>query len=163
MANVPEIIEVPNTLKSKVSYGPDGVSPETLEQAEELISNLQSEYLVWVQDDLRRIQARFDEVAALPAEDRLAAMQAVFGVAHDMKGQGGSFGFPLMTNIANNLCRFIETQKRFGPAELEAVRVHIDALRLVMADKITGDGGVKGERLMRGLELVLEKLSKGGG
>ncbi len=160
MANVPEMIDVPNALKSKVSYGPDGVDAATIERAEQIIAGMQDQYLVWVQEDLRKIQAGYDKVRAMPVEDRKDSIRYVFDVAHDMKGQGGSFGFPLMTNVANNLCRFIETRPQFGNAEMDAIRVHIDVLRLIMAEGITGDGGPRGEKLMRGLELVVEKFAK---
>ena len=39
--------------------------------------------------------------------DRKAEAEQVFQIAHDIKGQGGSFGYDLMTLIANELCRLI--------------------------------------------------------
>ena len=159
MVAVAEIIEVPNPLKNKVSYGPDGVDTAMLEKAEALIANLQGDFVVWVQDDLKKLQQSFDAAAALPPAERGHAMQEVFGVLHDMKGQGGSFGYPVITQIANTLCRFMESQSEFGPQEMEAVLVHINALRLVVAERLSGDGGTKGQKLLKGLELVLQKFA----
>jgi len=159
MVAVAEIIEVPNPLKNKVSYGPDGVDTAMLEKAEALIANLQGDFVVWVQDDLKKLQQYFDSAAALTPAERGHAMQEVFGVLHDMKGQGGSFGYPVITQIANTLCRFMESQTEFGPQEMEAVLVHINALRLVVAERLSGDGGTKGQKLLKGLELVLQKFA----
>ena len=159
MVAVAEIIEVPNPLKGKVSYGPDGVDAAMLEKAEAMIANLQGDFVVWVQEDLKKLQMHFDKASAQPPEDRAHAMQEVFGVLHDMKGQGGSFGFPLVTHIANTLCRFMETRTGFGPTEMSAVGLHINALRLVVAERLSGDGGMKGEKLIKGLELVLQKFA----
>ncbi len=159
MVAVAEIIDVPNPLKGKVSYGPDGVDASMLEKAEALIANLQGDFVVWVQEDLKKLQQHYNTAAALPVEERAHAMKEVFGVAHDMKGQGGSFGFPLVTSIANNLCRFMETRTSFGQAETEAILLHISALKLVVAERLSGDGGIKGEKLLKGLELVLQKFA----
>ena len=159
MVAVAEIIEVPNPLKNKVSYGPDGVDASRLEAAEKLIANLQGDFVIWVQDDLKRLQQFFDAANAAPAAERAHAMEQVFGVLHNMKGQGGSFGYPLVTTISNTLCRFMETVQSYGPQEMEAILIHINTLRLIVAERLAGDGGIKGEKLVKGLELVLQKFT----
>jgi hypothetical protein len=159
MVAVAEIIEVPNTLKLKVSYGPDGVDAAMLEKAEALMANFQGDFVVWVQEDLKKLQQHFDAAAALPVEERGHAMKEVFGVLHNMKGQGGSFGFPLITSLANMLCRFMEKATTFGQPEMEAVNVCVNAIRLVVAERLAGDGGTKGEKLIKGIELVIQKFS----
>lgn len=146
-------------MKSKVSYGPDGVDAAMLERAEALIANLQGDFIVWVQEDLKKLQQSFDNASAQPVEERAHAMQEVFGVLHDMKGQGGSFGYPLITHVANTLCRFMEVRSSFGPSEMSAVSLHINALRLIVAERLNGDGGDKGQKLVNGLELVLQKFA----
>jgi len=159
MVAVAEIIEVPNPLKMKVSYGPDGVDAAMLEKAEALIANLQGDFVVWVQEDLKKLQQNFDSANALPVEERAEAMKSVFGVLHDMKGQGGSFGYPLVTTISNTLCRFMESVGTYGPQEMQAILLHINTLRLIVAERLNGDGGTKGEKLVKGLELVLHKFA----
>lgn len=158
MADDHEIIKPPSTLKGKVTYGPDGVNPEVLERAEEVIAGMQGSYLEWVQDDLRKIQ-EFYERAVADEAGRQAHLAEVFRVAHDVKGQGGSFGYPLMTAIANQLCRFLEHLETGGAAELEAVKIHIDALRVVIGSRMQGDGGPIGANILRGLEAVIAKLA----
>ncbi len=154
-----EIIDVPNPLKGKVSYGADGVDAAMLEKAEALIANLQGDFVVWVQEDLKRLQQHFDNAKALPVEDRAHAMKEVFGVLHDMKGQGGSFGFPLVTTITNQLCRFMETRTSFGQAEMDTISLCINTVRLIVAERMSGDGGMKGEKLLKGIELVFQKFA----
>jgi len=160
MVAVAEIIEVPNTLKLKVSYGPDGVDAAMLERAEALIANLQGDFVVWVQEDLRKLQQHFDAAMSQSGDERVHSMKEVFGVLHNMKGQGGSFGFPLITTISNMLCRFMETRATFEQGEMETVLVCINAIRLVVAERLSGDGGTKGEKLIKGLELVIQKFSQ---
>ena len=102
-----EIINPPNTLKSKVREGgPGAVDLATLERAERVIEQMADSYLEWVQEDLVRMDAAYKALAAATG-DRKAEAEQVFQIAHDIKGQGGSFGYDLMTLIANELCRLI--------------------------------------------------------
>ena len=155
-----EIINPPNTLKSKVREGgPGAVDLATLERAENVIAGMADSYLEWVQEDLVRIEAAYKKLAAA-AKPRKEEAEQVFQVAHDIKGQGGSFGYDLMTLIANELCRLIERQDEFGDAEVQAVKVHIDAMKLVIQNRMKGDGGTNGKALVEGIRQVGDKLNK---
>ena len=53
----------------------------------------------------------------------------------------------------------VEHRESFDEAEMNVVRVHIDALRMVIAQHLEGDGGAAGKALVRGLQLVIAKVS----
>ena len=160
MAKEPVIIEVPNRLKAKVSYGPDGVDAQRLEQAEAMIGELASEYIIWVVEDLKRLQAALDEALAAAEDARPAAVRAIFEISHDMKGQGGSFNYGMITQVGALLCNFIESRTSFAAQEMEVIRLQVEAMRLVIAQKMEGDGGQPGQSLLRGLQAVIAKLSR---
>ena len=134
------------------------MDPNTLERAEAVIAGLADQYLDWVQDDLVRMEAAFAKLAAATG-DRKAEMDGVFQIAHDMKGQGGSFDYNLVTIIGNDLCRFIEKSEAIGPQQVGVVRLHIDTMKLVIASQMKGDGGDEGAKLLKGLELVVAKVA----
>jgi hypothetical protein len=153
-----EIINPPNTVKTKVRVGgPGAVDASTLERAEEAIASMADQYLDWVQDDLKRIDSAY-EILKAATGDRTEEIDGVFQVAHDMKGQGGSFGYDLVTAIGNQLCRLIEKLETYGDPEVNAIRVHIDAMKLVIGQKMKGNGGKAGDQILLGLEKVGEKL-----
>lgn len=155
-----EIITPPNTLKDKVREGgPGAVDLATLERAENAIADMGDSYLVWVQEDLQKIDVAYKALAAAEG-DRKTEADAVFQVAHDIKGQGGSFGFDLMTVIGNELCRLIERSEGFGDAEVKAIKVYIDALKLVIQVGMKGDGGADGQALVQGIRQVSDKLNR---
>jgi len=88
-----EIINPPNALKQKVGTGgPGAVDLEALERAEQVIAGMTDSYLEWVVEDLKKIEAAYNALASASGDGR-EEMQAVFQVAHDIKGQGGSFGY----------------------------------------------------------------------
>ncbi|WP_142848580.1 Hpt domain-containing protein [Telmatospirillum sp. J64-1] len=157
-----EIIRPPNTLKSKVTYGPGGVDLDALEKAEAVIAGLKGSYLEWVQDDLVKLQEVYDRALAGQGDPR-DNLREIFRIAHDIKGQGGSFDYHLMTQVGNHLCRFIEAAEELvvtGKSELAVVKVHLDALRLIIAERREGDGGAEGQKMVAGLALVVEKYLK---
>lgn len=155
-----EIITPPNTLKDKVREGgPGAVDLATLERAEHAIADMGDSYLLWVQEDLQKIDVAYKALAAADG-DRKTEADAVFQIAHDIKGQGGSFGFDLMTVIGNELCRLIERSEGFGDAEVKAIKVYIDALKLVIQVGMKGDGGADGQALVQGIRQVSDKLNR---
>ena len=75
-------------------------------------------YLEWVVEDLKKIEQAFSALESASG-DKKEEMNGVFQVSHDIKGQGGSFGYDLMTAIGNELCCFIKKKPiRLAPVRL---------------------------------------------
>lgn len=92
---------------------------------------------------------------ALPVSgEAREAIEALFDIAHDLRGESGTFGFPLATAIAENLCSVLEDKSQTSEPLREAVRVHIGSLKLVLSEPIKGDGGKRGAELMDGLRKI---------
>lgn len=153
-----EVINPPNALKQKVGTGgPGAVDLEALERAEQVIVGMTDSYLEWVVEDLKKIDEAYKKLAAASGNLK-KEMEGVFHVSHDIKGQGGSFGYDMMTAIANELCRLIERTDKPGPEEVQAVKIHIDSMKLVIAQDMKGHGGKPGEEILAGLQQVCDKL-----
>ncbi|NQW01556.1 MAG: Hpt domain-containing protein [Rhodospirillales bacterium] len=153
-----EFITPPNTLKAKVSIGGVGAVDESvIQRAEEAIAGMTDDYLEWVYQDISRIELACKELKG-SQEDRGEKLRAVFHVAHDIKGQGGSFGFDLMTTIGNQMCRLIDKADVDDPHLIEVIDVHVDAMKLIIAARLKGDGGRDGELMLAGLQKVCEKI-----
>lgn len=152
-----QIIRAPQTLQSKVEKGgPGAVDLDALARAEAVIANLADDYLDWVREDFVRLEAAYDVLVSGEGDD-VANLEALFQIAHDMKGQGGSFGYDLMTSIGDHMCRLLEKVDKAGPLEIAMIRLHIDAMRVVITKELKDDGGAEGRKLMMGLALVGDK------
>lgn len=153
-----EVIHPPTTLRDKVTISADGVNPELLEKAEQVIANLAPSYLDWVEEDLRRAQALLEQIEKCTGDDAKPLLTDLFTIVHDIKGQGGSFNYALMTAVGKYLCRFIEAiQNTPQPSHWPVLRVHVDTLRLIIGDRMEGDGGIAGDRILRGLAATITK------
>ncbi len=123
MAEQAKVIQPPRPLRNKVKRT-GGPSPEqaimrALNAAEDLIENYQG----WAVDDLTKLwQAFVDMPAAKEAPKRVANM---FEIAHGIRGEGGTFGFPLISAVADSLCKFLEERRALTARHLEVVKVHI--------------------------------------
>ena len=153
-----QVIRPPQTLQNKVDKGgPGAVDLDALAKAEDVIANLADDYLTWVQEDLARLEAAYAEMEKGEGDPK-ELLDNVFQIAHDMKGQGGSFGYDLMTAIGDQLCRLVEKMDQVTPREVGMVRVHIDAMRVIIVKELKGDGGDEGRKLLMGLSLVGDKV-----
>ena len=73
-------------------------------------------------------------------------------IAHNLKGQGESFGYPLITAIGQSLLGFLSD---LGEADARGVKIalaHVTALRTVLDKDIRGAGGAAGAALVARLE-----------
>ena len=149
-----ELIHLPNRLKQKVGEG--GIDPRRLAEAETAVQELGANYLDWANEDLATLHGKLG--ALMSGETPQAeALEAVFSVAHDMRAQGGTFGYPLVTRIGRSLCRFIEALESAGKADLELVAAHVDAITAVLRNQIAGDSDPVSQKLAEGLEVAVSK------
>ena len=100
-----------------------------------------------------------EDLAALPEGETLTRemLQRVGNDAIDIKGLGGTFKFPLLTQIAKSLHDYVLQIKT--PSAWNAVIVghHIDALYVVLAQRITGFGGQVESELLVALRAASAK------
>jgi len=140
----------------------NGVDPRVLAEAQALIDAMRSEYLAWAADDLSALFTALETLEAgrgtsadanAPADFKADPKADLFRIAHDMKGQGGSFGYDLVTTVGNHLCRFLErTGTPLTADQLAAVRAHAESLRTILTDGLMGDGGEVGADMLARLE-----------
>lgn len=128
---------------------PDSIAA-AMARAEDAVAELAADYTVWALDDVKRAEDAFALFKSEPGQ-RKAHLENLYRAAHDMKGQGGSFGFPLVTKIGHSLCRYLKGGE-MGDANLPVIQAHISALRLIVEKAIKGEGGPAGARLIAKLE-----------
>lgn len=140
----------------------DGPGPvfdaDAIARADETLKAMSGSFQQWLEADVRKLhQARLDAEHAAWSD---ASLDQLMGAAHDIKGMGESYGYPLATQIAASLCRLIETAPgkvaaRANPALASA---HVDALRAIVRDQIKSGDHSAGRAVMKTLAAEVEKL-----
>lgn len=118
-----------------------------------VLEDLAKDYVVWVQKDLENLENTYAQACGVSGNDRDKIIREnLFRIAHDMKGQGATFGYDLITDIGNHLCRYIERQEKFEKIEMDVIKIHVDALRQIIDQKLIADGGQIGQTLKANVE-----------
>ena len=127
-------ITPPNDLlkKQKMAGVNMNLDPTWVEVAERSIMAAKFDYIEAANEDMARLAAAYDKAMKNPA-NRVTHIPELYGIVQSIKGQGASFGYPLMTAVGTQLARFIEDcGENLTDAQMDAVKVHQEALRLVM-------------------------------
>lgn len=129
-----------------------------LARADETLEALSGSMEQWLVADVDRLQQARADAASAHWDN--ASLEAMFSSAHDLKGMGGTYGFPIITQIAASLCRLIETDsgKAIAQRDPTLVCAHVDALRAAARDKIKDATHPVGRALLQALETHVERL-----
>src|SRR6185295_1075376 len=138
--------------------GGEGRMSAVLARAEAAVADLAKDYATWALGDLARARTALTAATDDPTQ-RVRHVEALFRVAHDLKGQGASFGFPLVTKISQSLCVLTRDRARdYQARHLDLAKSHLDAIELVLTKSIKGEGGKVGAELVAKLELRVKDL-----
>lgn len=129
-----------------VSPVPTRADPDTI------LAELHARYPAQLRNDIEAMRGALERGVAVRAE-RGRHIDRVFEIAHGIKGQAGTFGFPLVTAVADRLCVFVRGARRCSQGGEEGtLRRHLDALVLLADHDIRGDAGALGHRLLADLD-----------
>jgi hypothetical protein len=164
VANKPVIVRFyrfQNRLREKTAGlggGNATISEEALEAAQQALSKMSEDYPDWVSGLIAKLQEQHGRCVDTP-EDRRDCFETINHMAHDMKGQGGTFGYPLITAFADSLYGFTSGSSGYDDSRVELIKSHIDAMRAVIRGRVSGDGGEIGKKLTDSLNDAIEKYS----
>lgn len=151
-----------NRLKEKtagLAPGKTSISTDALEAAEKALNKMSEDYPDWVSGLIVKLQEQHGRCVDTP-DKRHEFFEEINHIAHDMKGQGGTFGYPLITDFADSLYGF--TVKKPGDIsdnQIELVKSHVDSMRAVIRGRVSGDGGEIGAELAKSLEEAIKKYA----
>jgi hypothetical protein len=156
-----EIIMPPNLIKAKASM-PGGLSEkEAIKRGDAKVQELAANYIDWAKADVDELEQLMKALLReKDAEMRRVAMRKLYKKSHDLKGQGGTFDYPLVTMIGDSLCNYLESLGEDTNVSPEVVIMHVEACKLILVREVKGMGGQTEQQLLDGLRKVVKKTSK---
>lgn len=152
---------LPNQLKERLgglgSAEPGEIPTDLLETAEQELQRAALDFTEWARNYLGQLAKLCEEAREGAAAARHKAFEQINLLAHELRGQGGTFGYPLITMFGRMLYEATGTGCPEDDNAIEVVRAHVDAMRAVIRDKVAGDGGEVGRALMKSLKLAIDK------
>ena len=144
-----EVIQVPNMLKLKVG-GRGGIDMAAIAKAEAALKSLSGNFAQWLDDEIVKLEAARQDVRAQGLT--AATVETLYLRAHDLKGLGATYEFPLITRLAGSLCKLIDDPATRLAAPMFLVDAHIDAIKACVRDDIKVDTHPVGKVLTAELE-----------
>jgi len=147
----------PEAMKKPVEF-----DPQVIRAIEARIYDLVYDYAAWVK---KYIKSMSKSLAALkPSAERLPENRkhvANFNkIAHELHGQGGTFGYDLITEFGVSLYRATANpDMRISANSCDLIRAHIDAIRTVFTNRVKGDGGEVGAQLLTEIAQAVRKYT----
>ena len=129
-----QMIPVSNTLKLKIGSRFGGIDPAALAKAEAALKGLADNFEQWMQDELAKLDAARARIAAEGYTAETA--ENLYFRAHDLKGLGSTYGYPVVTQIAASLCRLIYEPATRMKAPLFLLDAHIDGIKAAVRGNI---------------------------
>lgn len=80
-------------------------------------------------------------------------------IVHNLKGQGASFGYPLITAIAQSLLKLLRSLAEADARAMKIALAHVNALRTILDKDIRGEGGPAGGSLVARLQALSEQAA----
>ena len=130
------------------------IADEIMAKAEAAVDKLAAVYPEYARRDIVELDHYADQMAS-DHDSRRAHYGEILRIAHDMRGQGALFGYPLMTRCAGSLCRATRMVAAHDHAILGIVRVHTAAMRAILETGVTGIEDRSALAIATGLEVLV--------
>lgn len=139
-----------NTLKLKLGGRLGAIDPAAIAKAEAALKSLSGNFAEWLQDEVNKLEAARQRVRAEGQTPETS--ENLYLRAHDLKGLGATYEYPLVTRIAGSLCKLIDDPVKRVDAPMGLVDAHIDAIKAAVKGGIQTDTHPTGQQLVQELE-----------
>lgn len=152
-----EVITPPHELRKAVSVVPDG-GDDPIARAEAALTQLSGEFGGWMQSETERLEAARQEVKR--AGFTTNTHRELFRIAHDIKGEAGTFGYPAAAGVAESLCRLLEHTPDLKRIPIPLVDQHVNAVRAIVREYSRPDLPALAQNLTQRLREVTDEFLK---
>jgi hypothetical protein len=158
VSNPAQVIRPPNTLRMKVGGGFGGIDAGAIAKAEQALAAMSSQFSQWLQDEIVKLDLA--QTAIRESGYNATTAEGLYFRAHDLKGLGSTYQYPLVTRLAGSLCKLLDDPAKRMAAPPVLLDAHIDAIKAVVRDEIKTDDHPVGKVLAETLEArVAEHLA----
>ena len=155
----PTMIRPRNTMLERLGGRPGvagKVDANLLKKAEETVAKVGANYGDRVKTELDELHSLANRLLS-ETDKRAEIIHEINKLVHEIRGQGATFGYPLLTKFAGSLFNFTEGLENPNERQLALIRAHIDTMTGVVKNRITGDGGPVGAQIDQTLAAAIQK------
>jgi chemotaxis protein histidine kinase CheA len=125
----------PNRLKMKLGNTLRAFDANAIARAEAALEAISGQFGGWLIEELGKLEEAY-QATTLPGagEDELGAF---YRSAHDLKGLGATYGYPIISEFADSLCRLLDSPEARARAPQQILEGHVKAMVASLSQKIT--------------------------
>jgi hypothetical protein len=127
-----------------------------MKRLEAVVEKATDTFTMEVAEKLKQLRATLSELP-FDGTAALGPMKALRSTSLEVKGMGGMFKYPLLTAFAKSLNDFIQDLDAPNAVQRDIIAAQIDALYVVMANRIQGGGGAIERELLDALNTAIRK------
>jgi hypothetical protein len=154
--NSSQVIPAPTGLRLKVGGRLGGIDPAAIAKAEAALKSLSGNFAQWLQDEVTKLEGARTRIQTEGLSP--ASAENLYLRAHDLKGLGATYEYPLVTRIAGSLCKMIDDPGTRLSAPMALVDAHIDAIRAAVRDQTRTDEHPVARATVEALEASVKAL-----
>ncbi|OSQ48343.1 transcriptional regulator [Thalassospira alkalitolerans] len=132
------------------------LSPQQLEELEQVVQRSKETFVRDIGKELtdcrKVVVAAVGDLSKSPG-----ALEHSADLAYSVKSLGGTFQYPLMTQIAKSLEIFVADRTKANMKQLLVIQLHIDSLYVILASRVTGFGTTVEQATVAALSKLSER------
>jgi hypothetical protein len=134
--------------------------PGDINRAEDALQSLSVNFKQWMTEEVDRIEAARAEVRAQGYTE--ASLQTLYLRAHDAKGLGTTYEYPIISAISAQLCRLLgcDEGRQAAREQPNLVDAHVDAIRALLRADMRGSDHPVAIALLRELRGRVDQWAK---
>lgn len=153
----PEFIKPHIEIKDKAVFIGEEAGKSMIEKAEKIVETMQDDYIEESKKDIEKLKILLQKIKEDPS-NASDDVKELITLANDMKSQGGSFNYNLVTFIGNSLAKFLDKKQTIDDRTIETIQIHVDTIIMVLNRNMTGNGGQMGKEILDGIKAVVQKV-----
>jgi len=144
--NDAKVIKASLELQKKVGRG--DIEDHKIQRAQEVMNENKVEFGPVAKPHLDELRALVKEISQSRGDksDR-ELLQSLMTPTMNIKANAATFNYPLISNLTGIVLTFLEDARRYDRKVLQIVDLLHKTILLVLARKMTGDGGPQGQAL----------------
>ena len=156
-----QIFQPSSSLAKKVTLVDDETTKNAIKQAENFMETQEINYPTWLDDDLKNLKNTFKKINSNSNNQPKNLLNDIFKISLEIKGQGGSYGYPLISYVADNICTLLDSIPKISSKDIEIIRIHIDLLSIIAKNRIKDiPNNQKTKQILNGLDKIIKNRIK---
>jgi chemotaxis protein histidine kinase CheA len=159
MPNLPADVQIhnpPNRLKAKLGNLSSVFDAKAIARAEAAVAAISSNFGQWLSEEIAKLDTAY--LATTVAGSGEEELGEFYRRAHDLKGLGTTYGFPIISEFAASLCHLLDSPEARARVPRKVLEGHVNAIAAAVKQNITNVDHPVGQALLQELRDQVRKI-----